>query len=470
MIINTQLLKETFSEYLEKNFLQRKEEEKTQLISFAYPIQKINISSLVDNLTGDYFYWNKPKLKEEFLGIFPLFEINEFGAERIEKTGSQINDLQNNFISNWQEYNIRNIPLVMGGIKFAPNQKSETWKDFSDSDWFVPEVVLLRVKNNFFFVFNFFIKNNDRLEIKDKIENRINVISELLKISSGLTKQAGIKEKHSQPVEKWYSIINTALNKISKGELKKTVLSREVKLLLDKKPSLTKMLQKLSENYPGCYIFAFKNNKSVFIGASPEKLVKISKKVLEIDALAGSVARGKTEAEDRELEEFLLHSEKNINEQTAVVTFIKDLLTKISADIRFTEEVAIRKLPNIQHLWTPITAELRNGYKLFDVLKALHPTPAICGTPWNVARDNILELEEHDRGLYSGNIGWFNFDGDGEFAVGIRSALVKENEIYAYAGCGIVKGSEPQSEFEESEIKLKPILSLFDDEKSIGNN
>ncbi len=468
MIINTQLLKETFSAYLEKLLV--KETEQAQFVSFAYPLLgEIKISSIIDNLNGDYFYWNKPKIKEEFLGIFPLFEINEFGTQRIEKTGSKINNLQTNFISNWSEYDIRNIPLVMGGIKFAPNQKSKTWAEFSDSDWFIPEVILLKEKSKFFFVFNFLVKDNNSAKIIEKLDYKINSTLKFIHDTNRFLKQAIIKKKYSQPVEKWYSIINTALNKISRGELKKTVLSREVRLVLNDNPSITKMLQKLSDNYPGCYIFAFKKNKSVFIGASPEKLVKISKKVLEIDALAGSVARGKTEAEDRELEEFLLHSEKNINEQTAVVTFIKDLLTKISADIKFTEKASIRKLPNIQHLWTPITAELQNGYMLFDVIKALHPTPAICGTPWNVARDNILKLEEHDRGLYSGNIGWFNFDGDGEFAVGIRSALVKENKIYAYAGCGIVKGSEPQSEFEESEIKLRPILSLFDDETSINN-
>jgi len=468
VIINTQLLKETFSAYLEKLLV--KETEQAQFVSFAYPLLgEIKISSIIDNLNGDYFYWNKPKIKEEFLGIFPLFEINEFGTQRIEKTGSKINNLQTNFISNWSEYDIRNIPLVMGGIKFAPNQKSKTWAEFSDSDWFIPEVILLKEKSKFFFVFNFLVKDNNSAKIIEKLDYKINSTLKFIHDTNRFLKQAIIKKKYSQPVEKWYSIINTALNKISRGELKKTVLSREVRLVLNDNPSITKMLQKLSDNYPGCYIFAFKKNKSVFIGASPEKLVKISKKVLEIDALAGSVARGKTEAEDRELEEFLLHSEKNINEQTAVVTFIKDLLTKISADIKFTEKASIRKLPNIQHLWTPITAELQNGYMLFDVLKALHPTPAICGTPWNVARDNILKLEEHDRGLYSGNIGWFNFDGDGEFAVGIRSALVKENKIYAYAGCGIVKGSEPQSEFEESEIKLRPILSLFDDETSINN-
>lgn len=138
---------------------------------------------------------------------------------------------------------------------------------------------------------------------------------------------------------------------------------------------------------------------------------------------------------------------------------------KISDDIIFEDEPIIRKLPNIQHLWTIIRAKLKRDTKLFDVLMRLHPTPAICGDPWKIAKNFILEMEPHDRGLYSGNIGWFNFNGSGEFAVGIRSAIIKEDMLHAYAGCGIVEGSEAKAEYEESEIKLKPILSLFVNEK-----
>ena len=464
MIINTPLLKETFFDYIETILSDQKNKKYPKLCSFAFPLNNINIPLIINNLKENYFYWNTTIEYEEFLGINPLYKINEFGEHRIDNTGIKISDLQNNFVSNWSKINLTNIPLVMGGIKFSPNQQSETWKDFSDSDWFIPEIIFLKKNKKYYIVLNLFIGSNIE-HIKDKFENVIEYLQKLTEFQDDLDEQAVIKNIYSEPVEKWYSIINSVLSKISNGELKKTVLSREVKLELDKKPIVSEMLKKLNLNYPDCYIFAFRKGDSVFIGASPEKLVKISRKVLEIDALAGSVARGKTEAEDKELEEFLLNSEKNLNEQKAVVTFIKDLLMNISAEIDYDEKVLIRKLPNIQHLWTPITANLQNGYMLFDVLKALHPTPAICGTPWDLARDTILKLEEHDRGLYSGNIGWFNFDGDGEFAVGIRSALIKQNEIYAYAGCGIVKGSEPQSEFEESEIKLKPILSLFVDEK-----
>ncbi len=255
------------------------------------------------------------------------------------------------------------------------------------------------------------------------------------------------------------------MQKITNGVFKKVVLSREVCLELKTSTNVTKLLNDLSAKYPRCYTFAFNKNNSLFLGASPEKLAKFSNNQIEVDALAGSAPRGETLEEDLNYENFLLNSEKNLNEQQAVVSFINQLLEDITENIYFKKNPVIRKLPNIQHLWTVITAKLKNDYKLFDVLKALHPTPAICGTPWKTARDFILDIEPHDRGLYSGNIGWFNFNGSGEFAVAIRSALIKNKKLYAYAGCGIVEGSEPNLEFEESEIKLKPILSLFVDEK-----
>ena len=175
---------------------------------------------------------------------------------------------------------------------------------------------------------------------------------------------------------------------------------------------------------------------------------------------------GKDETEDKELAEELLNSQKNLNEQKAVVEFIEDSFQDFSDEIIYEEKPIIRKLSNIQHLWTPIKAKLNKGYTIFHLLKSIHPTPAICGAPWSVALSNIKQLENFERGLFAGITGWFNFDNEGEFAVSIRSALLRGNNLYAFAGCGIVEGSDPEIEFEETELKLKPILSLFENEKT----
>ena len=121
----------------------------------------------------------------------------------------------------------------------------------------------------------------------------------------------------------------------------------------------------------------------------------------------------------------------------------------------------VKKLPNIQHLQTSVTGILKSKDDIFKIVSSLFPTPAVCGIPKDQSLKMIEKTEAFDRGLFSGIIGWFNADNYGEFFVTIRSALVKGNKLYAYAGCGIVDGSDAKEEFEETQLKLKPILSLF---------
>ena len=466
MQINKILLNKKFDLFLDKISCQSNSTEK--ISSFAFEIPKFNISSLIssDLVTNkDYFYWNIDSEKVEFFAFNPLINFNEFGEERLTKTSNIVNAIEDGFVSNWIEMEITGAPLVVGGIKFAPNQISDLWADFSDSDWFIPKLLVFKKDNQYLLIYNFNYSKNKQ-SIVDEFNSNLDSLISLPENDDFNYPNIDLENPiSSNSINKWTSIVNEALKDISDGLLSKVVLSREVKFEIPQIPQISQLVQKLSDKYPKCYTFAYCRNNSVFIGASPEKLAKISDNWIEVDALAGSAPRGKNEIEDIEMENFLLNSEKNLFEQRAVVNFIHNLLTKFSNEIIFDDKPIIRKLPNIQHLWTVMSAKLNSKFKVFDLLMKIHPTPAICGDPWKVAKDFILKNETHDRGLYSGNIGWFNFESEGEFAVGIRSAIIKNNEIYVYAGCGIVEGSEPTAEFEESEIKLKPILSLFVDEK-----
>lgn len=439
-----------------------------KLLSFAFEIPKIKISilsgsNLVKN--NDYFYWKINDENIEFFASEPIINFNEYGEDRLLKTCKDVNEVEDNFVSNWEDLNLKAVPIVVGGIKFAPDQVSSLWEEFSDSDWFIPKYLFLKQDNRYFIVYNFY-STSEKKKIVQNFSNDLDMLNSIC--WDGNEEHLDIELKNpitSNPLDRWTSMVNKALSDISDGLLSKVVLSREVKFEIPNKPIISQLIDKLSERYPKCYIFAYSRGSSLFIGASPEKLAKISNNWIEVDALAGSAPRGKTEIEDIEMENFLLNSEKNLFEQRTVVNFIHNSLNKFSDEIIFEDKPTIRKLPNIQHLWTVIKAKLNNNFKVFDLLMKIHPTPAICGAPWKVAKDFILFNEPHDRGFYSGNIGWFNFSGEGEFAVGLRSAIIKEKELFVYAGCGIVEGSEAKSEFEESEIKLKPILSLFVDEK-----
>jgi menaquinone-specific isochorismate synthase len=446
-----------------------KNSDKNTLFSFLFKLDNLEISKFTDSkFIADkiYFYWRILNEDEEFLGIDKIYTISANGENRLNETNDQVNKFGDNLITNWNQHEFLNIPIFMGGIKFAPNQKSEKWKAYNDSDWFIPRILFLKNSKGSFIIYNFCNSLNDESTVRNEITKSIELLQNLFSEEINEFSQAIIEDPiHTNSYNTWKSQIENALQNISAGNFSKVVLSREVNFTLSNSPEISFLLDELSSKYPRCYTFAYKKENSIFIGASPEKLAKFSEGWIEIDALAGSAPRGKNLEEDFNYEQFLLTSEKNINEQQSVVNFIANLIENISDEIYFDEKPIIRKLPNIQHLWTPIKAKLKKDFKLFDVLLILHPTPAICGTPWDISQNYILKVEKHDRGLYTGNIGWFNLNGNGEFAVAIRSALIKDKNLFAYSGCGIVEGSEPQSEFEESEIKLKPILSLFVDEK-----
>ncbi len=409
----------------------------------------------------NFFYWNEPAENFSILGIGEAFAIKENGNGRTSRTAEIVNEFKNKIDSNWEGNSGLSVPLFLGGIKFSSNSHSKLWQDFSDADWFIPTHLFFSQDGKNYYVFNSFRSNasnnaeQELKKIKEFIKNGVN------KGESSAPKIVRTNLEDDNERQRWFSLVNSALEFISRKAFKKIVLSREVTLELDSEPDLSSLLNKLNSNYPHCYVFAFSKKGLVFFGASPEKLAKFRNGWIEADALAGSIPRGRDESEDKILETELLKSVKNINEQKAVVDFITESFEKFSTKIEYPRQPVVRKLPNIQHLWTPVKAKLKNGETLFNVLENVHPTPAICGAPWTEAMSSILEMENHDRGLYTGAVGWFNLNNEGEFAVAIRSALLQGNKVTAYAGCGIVEGSNPESEFEETKLKLKPILNLF---------
>jgi len=431
--------------------------------SFAYRIKTINFSFLLNNFNAeDYFYWSVSDNKLSLLGIKSVFDIKINGLDRIEKTDSKILQIENNVENNWHEVGLNFPPMFLGGMKFVPNEQGNVWNDFSDSDWMLPKFLFYKSNSDNFLVINYKLSSlND-----STLENEILEITDFLTQTPNPAEQKNIQITSTIIHNGWNDKVLNALKSIHEGAIQKIVLSREVEWELSGEPNIYSLIQKLGERYPKCYVFAFRRNNSVFFGASPEKLAKIQDGWIETDALAGSISRSSNLEEDLKLENELLSSEKNLNEQDAVVKFITGSLSKISDDIEFNEKPIIRKLPNIQHLWTPIRAKLNKELKLFSILKNLHPTPAICGAPWLNALKSITRMEEHDRGLYAGIVGWFCLENKAEFAVAIRSALLKDKKVYGYAGCGIVEGSDPDAEYEETELKLKPIKNLFVNEKS----
>lgn len=252
------------------------------------------------------------------------------------------------------------------------------------------------------------------------------------------------------------------LEAIANGALKKIVLARAQDMRADAELHPLRLLDGLRERFPDCYSFSVANGRGQsFIGASPERLVRVSKGVLETEALAGSAGRGASEDDDAALGAGLLESEKDLREHRHVLDSIVKRLEPLGLKPRFETVPGLRKLANVQHLHTPVVAPMPAGIHLLDALARLHPTPAVGGSPRDEAVARIRALEGFPRGLYAGAIGWLNARGGGEFLVGIRSALIEGNMARVYAGAGIVEGSTPDREYAETELKFRAMCEAL---------
>jgi menaquinone-specific isochorismate synthase len=253
-----------------------------------------------------------------------------------------------------------------------------------------------------------------------------------------------------------------AVVRIGAGEFEKIVLARAQDLTADQPLHPLRVLNGLRQRFPECYAFSMANGRGQsFIGASPERLVRVSKGVLETEALAGSIRRGAGASEDAALATTLLRSEKDRREHELVVAAISGRLAQLGLKPEFEAQPGLRRLANVQHLHTPVRAALPENVRLLAALAALHPTPAVGGAPLAAAVAGIRGLEGFPRGLYAGALGWVNARGGGEFFVGLRSALVDGATARVYAGAGIVAGSMPEKEFAETELKFKAMLEAL---------
>lgn len=258
------------------------------------------------------------------------------------------------------------------------------------------------------------------------------------------------------------AVVARGLERIGAGEFEKIVLARAIDLEADRPLHPLTVLNGLRQRFPDCYAFSAAGGAGAsFIGAAPERLVRVSQGVVETEALAGSARRGASASEDAALAAGLQRSEKDLREHRHVIDSIFRRVEPLGVRLEFPDTPGLRKLANVQHLHTPMRAPLPEGVRLLDLVAALHPTPAVGGSPRAAAVAAIRGLEGFPRGLYAGALGWINARGGGEFFVGLRSALVEGAKARIYAGAGIVAGSEPDREFAETELKFQALLAAI---------
>jgi len=362
-------------------------------------------------------------------------------------------------------------PALVGGFTFDPGApRTPQWRDFPDALLVLPRLQLAAVDGEHWLTTNVLVdaQGEPDTPLEDVAAARLwaldRTASEHPPGREGRGTAAGgpLTLASARSTQHWREAVRAATAAVRGGELEKVVLAREVRAHTPHGFDTVRAIRYLRRAYPECFVFGFWHGGSTFLGASPERLVRADGRVIRASSLAGSIARGDTPDADRALADELRGSEKDLIEHAIVTRALRDGLGDLCDDVSADTEPSLVTLAQVHHLHTAVRAHLRDGYTLLDLVARLHPTPAVGGEPRDAALAFIREHEGTHRGWYAAPVGWMG-RGHGEFAVALRSALVTGADASLYAGCGIVADSDPDAEYAESQLKLRPMeLALAD--------
>jgi menaquinone-specific isochorismate synthase len=262
----------------------------------------------------------------------------------------------------------------------------------------------------------------------------------------------------SIPEMRWMETVDAALRAIRAGELDKVVLARDVLVWAHQPLDPRTLVRRLADRFPGCFAFACRG----LVGATPELLVRRTGTMVESVPLAGSVRRGRDPGEDERLGQALLASVKDRAEHQLAVDSVRQALRPLCARLEADADPWLLRLDNVAHLATRFRGVLAQPMPSLDLAGALHPTAAVCGTPTAAALHRIRALEHLERGRYAGPVGWTDANGDGEWGIALRCAEVDGSRARLFAGAGIVAGSLPEGELEETRLKLRAMQSALE--------
>ena len=350
-------------------------------------------------------------------------------------------------------------PVFTGGVRFDPiADKRPLWEGFHDAGLVLPRLLLTQSKDEAWLTANLLV--SPEIDPQMETHRATAMIDALTSTGFQAEPQPRVLLDSADGYSRWKEWLEQALGLIEDGGLSKVVLARRRTLLGDGDFSPLAALNRLIDSYPQCTVFAVDNGASTFLGATPEELVRLQKGALALSCLAGTAPRGDTPEEDERLGRELLASGKERREHGAVVSMLAEALSNACSELHWNRQPDIAYLRNVQHLRTSFQGRLGSNRDILDIVQLLHPTPALGGTPTGAALELIRRLEG-DRGWYAAPLGWLDHEGDGEFSVAIRSALLQGDQATLFAGSGIVEGSDVQREFEETELKFQPLLKAL---------
>jgi len=419
-------------------------------------------------------YWEQPSTGEALLAAGSAHTIATAGAQRLGLAEAAARAVSARLEGSAPP----DAPTArfVGGFGFARAASPDPlWRDFPSCGLFLPERLWVQAGSTTWLLHATSCAHAGPL-VAEEPSSAIRSPFDGLRVSGNISQQSDAdplvpgSSKHERaecrqsaaaatPADRghWMARVERALSLISTGALSKLVLARHHVWSFADALDVPRMLAYLRTSRPGCVTFWCASNDSHFVGSTPELLLRCHGRQVESFALAGTAPRRRDGHDDVGRGAALLESAKDRREHGAVVGSICAALDPLAVSLQTCAQPRLLSVPEAHHLRTVITASLRAPHHVLALADRLHPTPAVCGLPRDVAWP-LLEREEPDRGWYAGGIGWFDIHGAGAFAVALRSALVHGRHLTLWAGAGIVAGSEPAAEFTETEAKMRPML------------
>ncbi len=422
------------------------------------------IASFPPVLSRQSVFWSKPSEQHFRFALGKNYSFHTHGMGRFRRLASCFNKLQ----QNWVHLDPDDLGLsaqAFVGFSFGYEQPlPASWREFPNACLFIPSVLLERRGSTCGITFTC---DQRQLEEPDRALEEWR--RQLMKLSSEPTdgsprtdsaaSLARVTDSPSNPA--WLTKVDKALAAIQSGELDKLVLTRRIRVQSSRRIDPSRLLHWLATQQPGCHQFALTTTNSTLVGSSPERLVALHNRKVVSDAIAGTALRDVDKARDAALGDKLLLDRKARREQGLVVDAIMSAMGPVCQTINVPAVPQLLKLPEVQHLWSPIHGRVNPGVSLFDVAARLHPTPAVGGAPGQHVQTWLNKLGDEKRGWYTGALGWVTANGNGELAVVLRCALLTKRSADLYAGAGIVMGSGPEDELAETEWKLQTMLEAL---------
>jgi salicylate biosynthesis isochorismate synthase len=424
------------------------------LASYSMRIAPLDLLALfgsADQPGAECLFWRAPEDDKSLFGWGVAAELSSAGPQRFASVDAQWR--------HWLQSAVIHGPLapsVCGGFRFDHQVKaSPAWQGFGDASLWLMTLLLVRDGADCWLVCQQRVAPSDAARCCcEHVLKEWNTLMD--RYVSGAPSTAARQHTRDQSLPRacWESKVAHALDVLRDTALNKVVLAREVVSEFSRPISAGRTLAALAINDPTAYLFAFRRHHACFIGASPERLVKLHNGHLQTLALAGTARRDPCPEQDAQLAQTLLGCQKNQHEHAVVVQIIQRDLAPWVRPLHVPPAPHIKRLSRVQHLATLIEGALRPQSSLLDMVAVLHPTPAVGGHERGQALEHIRQFEGFDRGWYAAPLGWLDAHGNGEFIVGLRSALLNGNQARLFAGCGIVEHSDPASEYDETCIKL----------------